>query len=425
MKKILIPIAIITLIFSSCKTSQIQSYQDDAYVSPAEEKKLEKLAQAEKAKQEAAEKQKREEEALAQKAKDDANPYYQDPQYNSDDYYDYKYASQMRRFQNPVSGAGYYNNYYTNAYMYNQNPAMYGSSIYSSYNWWMPSNQFNNYNNGLYLGFNTGNYYNSGFGYNGYCNNGYNPYYSNNGFCNYGGYSPYGYNSYGYNPYGYGYMNGYNNGYFNGYNSGSNWGYFNSYDVNSGYSNASYGPRGSNGGGNSGRQTSAGMAVPDEGSYRTQFINEIAKKQETTPKFTDVPRKKIYNNSGSENLGNGQINSSEPIKTRASSSSENYPNTNSGTNTQKKEESFWPRVFNENQNTNSTPVKNSNTNSDSGNPVRGENTSPPKIKSSSIENNDLNNSNNSNRSANPGNSSPNNGSSTPRNNSGGSSSRPR
>jgi hypothetical protein len=132
MKKILIPIAFFTLIFSSCKISQLESYQDDIYASPSEEKKLAKLAAAEQAKKAAEEKQKQEEAALTQKAKDDANPYYQDPQFNSDDYYDYKYASSISRFHNPVIGTGYYDNFYTNSYMYNQNPNMWGSSIYSS-----------------------------------------------------------------------------------------------------------------------------------------------------------------------------------------------------------------------------------------------------------------------------------------------------
>ena len=43
MKKILIPLAISSLFFVSCKTSQVQSYQDDVYVNPAEEKKLAKI----------------------------------------------------------------------------------------------------------------------------------------------------------------------------------------------------------------------------------------------------------------------------------------------------------------------------------------------------------------------------------------------
>lgn len=417
MKKILIPIAFFTLIFSSCKTSQLESYQDDIYASPSEEKKLAKLAAAEQAKKAAEEKQKLEEAALAQKAKDDANPYYQDPRFNSDDYYDYKYASSISRFHNPIMGAGYYDNYYTNSYMYNQNPYSYGSSIYGSYNWWMPSNQFNNYSNGLSIGLSSGNYYgNNGYGYGGGysggyygCNNPYwgNPYYNyNNPY-----YSPY----CAYNPYG----NGYMNGYYNGFNNGYNWGYFNSYDVNSSYSKAEYGPRGSSGGGNSPRQTSAGMLVPEENGSRTQFIKEVITKQESSPKFTDVPRK-VYNNGANENFGGGQTNSTEPIKTRNSSATENYPtNTNTNVNSSpKKEDGFWPKVFNGNQN--SGPVKTTNSSIDS---PRNENTKPEKIRSTQFENN--NNNINIERSNNSGNSNNGAGSSSPRSNGGGGSNRPR
>jgi len=425
MKKILVPIAFFTLIFSSCKTSQLESYQDDIYANPSEEKKLAKLAAAEQAKKAAEEKQKQEEAALAQKAKDDANPYYKDPQYNSDDYYDYKYASKIRRFSNPINGAGYYNNYYTNSYMYNQNPAMYGSSIYSSYNYNMPSNQFNNYSNGLSIMFGVG-YGNSYGGYNPYYGS-YNPYYSNNyygyGYNMYGGYNPYsyGYDPFAYNPYnpygcGMGYSP-YGMGYNNGFSYGYNMGYYNAYDPNSSYSsNASYGPRGNNGGGNSSRQTSAGMLVPEENGSRMQFIKEVATIQESAPKFIDVPRK-VYNTNGSENFGGGQSNSSEPIKTRTSYANDNYQNNSSNTNSApKKEDSFWPKVFTDNQNSNPGRT----TNSSSENP-RNENTKPEKIRSSQFENN---NNSSFERSNNSGNSNNGAGSSSPRGGGGGSN-RPR
>jgi hypothetical protein len=96
MKKILVSIVVLTLFFYSCKTISFESYNDDIYKSPREEKQLAKIADSEKLKKEAEEKQRREVEALAKKAKDDANPYYKDPQYNSDDYYDYQYGSCWR-----------------------------------------------------------------------------------------------------------------------------------------------------------------------------------------------------------------------------------------------------------------------------------------------------------------------------------------
>ncbi len=405
MKKFLVPVALFALIFSSCKTSQIASYNDDIYTSPSEEKRLAKIAEEQRVKKDAEEKQKQEEVALAQKAKDDANPYYQDPQYNSDDYYDYKYASQMRRFNNPVSGVGYYDNYYTNAYMYNQNPYNYGSSIYGSYNYFMPSNQFNNYNSGLSLVFSTGNYYgNGGYGYvggyGGYygCNNPYwgNPYYDpyynpyfNQGTCGFPGYF-----NYGYNPYW--------AGYYNGYNNGSNWGYYNSYDVNSSYSQGSYGPRGSNGGGNGHRKSTPGMSVDEAGSARQQFINEVAIKQETTPKFTEVPRKKVSNTSA-ENFGNSSINSQPGYTTpRGNSTSETYPGkteTNPVKNTAKDNTGFWPNFGLGNTNTSTNPVKNtgtstSNENSNQGNPVR--NTTNPGKNTGTSENSNSENSNSGN-----------------------------
>lgn len=388
MKKFLVPVALFALIFSSCKTSQIASYNDDIYTSPSEEKRLAKIAEEQRAKKEAEEKQKQEEAALAQKAKDDANPYYQDPEYNSDDYYDYKYASQMRRFNNPVSGVGYYDNYYTNAYMYNQNPYNYGSSIYGSYNYFMPSNQFNNYSSGLSLVFSTGNYYgNGGYGYGGYygCNNPYwgnpyynphyNPYYSQ-GIC---GYPSFG--NYGYNPYWAGYYNGYNNGFYNG----SNWGYYNSYDVNSSYSNASYGPRGSNGGSNGHRKSTPGMSV-DESSARQQFINEVAIKQDNTPKFTEVPRKKVTN-TPVENFGNNQVTSETKGNTpRDNSTLGNIPSKNESTpvrNTPKENTGFWPNLGlgNTNTNTNNNPVKNT------GKPIENTNPGKPIRNNGVLENN--------------------------------------
>jgi hypothetical protein len=318
MKKSVLIIPFLVLAFASCKTSQLATHTDDVYSSPAEEKRLAALAEAEKAKKDAEEKKKQEEARLAQQAKEEANPYYKDPSFNQDDYYDYQYASRVRRFSNPVYGAGYYDNYYTNQYYYNQNPACYGSSIYSSYSYWMPSNQFNNYSNGLSFCLSSGNYWGNGYnpygynpyGYNGYNNGYYNGY--NNGYYNglYGyGYNPYGYNGYGYNPYG-----------FNNFNNGG-WGYFNSHDVNSGYS--TYGVRGSNGGSNSPRSTSGGMAVPsDLNGERGKFIKDMQEVQESTPRFTDVPRNKGnisnggntqpgrggYTESPAFNTGNGDVN---------------------------------------------------------------------------------------------------------------------
>ncbi len=140
MKKVIIIAGIFSVILSACSTSKLATNNDDVYSNPAEDR-LEKarLAAAQKKQEQEEAKRQAEQRAAeiaAQKAKDDANPLYKDPSYNKDDYYDYQYASRIRRFNNPVNGVGYYDNYNTNSYMYNGNPAMYGTSINSSYNYW-------------------------------------------------------------------------------------------------------------------------------------------------------------------------------------------------------------------------------------------------------------------------------------------------
>ncbi|MBO7227198.1 MAG: hypothetical protein J6V33_06415, partial [Bacteroidales bacterium] len=59
--------------------------------------------------------------------------------YDESDYYDYSYAARIRRFDAPVVGIGYYDDYYTNMYWYTYNPNYWGVSIYLGYNWWYPS----------------------------------------------------------------------------------------------------------------------------------------------------------------------------------------------------------------------------------------------------------------------------------------------
>ena len=217
------------------------------------------------------------------------------------------------------------------------------------------------------------------------------------------------------------------NGYNNGFNNGSNWGYFNSYDVNSGYSKMEYGPRGSNGGGNSNRQTTAGMLIPEGDNARTQFIKAVNIKQESTPKFTDVPNRSVRNSSSTENYSGANI-PLEPVRTRNYSQNENTSNNSNNSNTTPPatQQGFWPRI-NNNQNSNSNSNSNGDNTINTNNPVRGGNSNSEKIRNSSIENSNIINSGNSERSNNSGNSnnsdSQNNGSSTPRG--GGGSNKPR
>ncbi|MDP4290256.1 MAG: hypothetical protein Q8908_04170 [Bacteroidota bacterium] len=128
--------------------------------------------------------------------------------FNYDDYYDYSYASRIRRFQYAPFN-DYYNDYYTNRYWYNYDPMYWGSSIYSSWGWspsmsfymspfsmsWGIYSPFNSFYDPFYDPFMFGyGYYPYGFGYNNYMMGYYNGFYD--------GY--YGYYGLGYGRYGYG-----------------------------------------------------------------------------------------------------------------------------------------------------------------------------------------------------------------------------
>src|SRR3972149_4917673 len=100
------------------------------------------------------------------------NKYY-DSDFDSDDYYDYEYATRMRRFYHPVTSYGYYDNYYTNSYWYSGNPYHWGLSVYLGYNWWGPSYYSYNYypQSYCYSGWGGGWGWNNGWG-GGWCGNG-------------------------------------------------------------------------------------------------------------------------------------------------------------------------------------------------------------------------------------------------------------
>jgi hypothetical protein len=116
--------------------------------------------------------------------------------YATDNYYDFSYASRIRRFHRPmIHNYGYYSGFYTDYYWYNTDPFYWGSSIYSGYGW-------------------------------------YSPYYSFSPYYNY--YSPFYYNYNYWNHHGY-HGHFYNNHHYNNYTSYNN--------LNSG--NHTYGPRGS------------------------------------------------------------------------------------------------------------------------------------------------------------------------------------
>jgi hypothetical protein len=268
MKNILI-IAAFAGIMTGCKSTQVSTSSDDVYANPAEEKRLAKIAAEEKAKRELQEKQQRDEQLASEKSRQTESKPEKEPEYNSEDYYDYEYAARLNRFYNPIYGAGYYDPYYTNLYTYNQNPAFYGTSIYSS-SLWMPSGQFAYSSFGISTGW--------GYGYSGF----YNPYYP--------WYTPYGYSPWVYDPWGYNspFYQGYQMGYYNGWNN-SYYGYYNKYDPNSGYGRMEYGPRGSSIGSNSGSRAS-GMERPS-GSSRDNYNRIIAEEQEKMPRFSSTDRR--------------------------------------------------------------------------------------------------------------------------------------
>jgi len=164
--------------------------------------------------------------------------------YDLDSYYDNMYASRIRRFHRNSGNFGYYDPFFTNSYFYNNNPMMYGNSIYSSYGFFNPYVPwgFNNWGGGpgLNMGWNSFNGFNMNF------NSGFNNPYSmfNNPWrWNTMGYnpwnSPFGYNPWAFHPYGFGFNNWNNPGMFgcsNAFMYGSmmnNPIYYNSFDNNS------------------------------------------------------------------------------------------------------------------------------------------------------------------------------------------------
>lgn len=280
MKNLIVSTSLAIVLVSSCVTQKNATYNDDVYANPKQDRIEEaRLATIAKQEREAREKRYNDSIAAIQKAKDDANPYYKDREFKYDDYYDYEYATRIRRFDNNINGLGYYDNYYTNSYWYSGNPYNYGISIYNGYSWWGPG--YNSYSYFPSLSF----YYNWGwgcsphYGYGAYY--GYNPYLSSYWQGYYNGYyngmwgNPY----YGYG-YGYPYYGGWGSPYYNG------WGYYNAYDLNSGY--ATYGPRTSHSGGNSRRVSNPGATALNDNSYVNKFMTDMNNEQTKAIKFAGL-----------------------------------------------------------------------------------------------------------------------------------------
>lgn len=176
------------------------------------------------------------------------NNYYNDgPEYDMDNYYDFMYASRLRRFHNPRrSFFNYYDPFYTNMFWYNNDPFSFGNSIYSTYNFYNPHTPWgwNQWSPGINVGWNSWNGWNMNMGWNSWGN----PYAFNNPWrWNNWGFnpmmSPFAYNPFAFSPFGYGFNNFGGMGYMNGFNQGLSYGlmmnsmnanpiHFNSFDNN-------------------------------------------------------------------------------------------------------------------------------------------------------------------------------------------------
>lgn len=273
MKKNSILIPIICLIICSCKTNKPNSYVDDIYSNPQEEKKLALIAKANQEKQIDQDNREKSSQIQSQKEKDSKNKYYQDPTYHHDDYYDYQYSSRIYRFNQPVIGASYYDPYYTNSYSYNQDPLFYGNSIYNSYNYGYSSLLNNNSN--------------FGFGNNG----------SYFGCANLSGFNSLGYSN--------GYFNIYNS-YNSGYNN-NGWGYYNSFDPNSTQKNMQYGKRNE-----SYIFNSENKQISEGSKIRETYIEKANQQRNSTHRFSESPRNQ------QEKFKNEEFSSQNSVKSTES-----------------------------------------------------------------------------------------------------------
>lgn len=256
-----------SILFFSCTSFKHWSFYEDndSYVNAKQErkKKVEQLAQQKKIEEA---RKKFIQDSIAQaEEKMNNNPYYKEPNYNKEDYYDYEYAARIKRFYNPVPGLGYYDNWYTNYGFYGT--PNYGSSIYMGYGSAWPYMGYGYNGPGFYwsygLGLGWGNPYSYSYGV------GYSPYF----------YSPYyyGYSPYGYSPYYYWYSP------YGGYNPY----YYNSQDINS--MTYYYAPRVSHEGFNSPR-TSNNIHTSENNFSKTPVV---IYPEMSLPKFDETARPKI------------------------------------------------------------------------------------------------------------------------------------
>lgn len=258
----LLSTAFLILSVAACSSLKNISFNDDndSYVNAKKErqKKLEQLAI--KKQQEEARKKQIQDSIAKEQEKMNNNPYYKEPNYNKDDYYDYEYAARIKRFYNPVSGLGYYDNWYTNCGFYGC--PNYGTSIYMGYgNYYSPyyglGTTFGNPYFSYGLGWGYPSYYS---GYGGYYSPWLNPYYTPYAYSPF--YSPYYSPYYGYTPL-----------------------YYNTQDINS----MTYAPRSSHEGFNS-RRTMNNINNSGENNFSKPFV---VTPNENIPKFDETARPRV------------------------------------------------------------------------------------------------------------------------------------
>jgi hypothetical protein len=221
--------------------------------------------------------------------------------YFYDDYYDYGYASRIRRFHHPEWGYNYYDDYFTNMYWYNHDPLMWGTSIYMGYNWMWPSYSY--FRPGWYMDFNFG--FGLGIGW-GYSSMWWDPFYSS------------------YYPYYYGYP-----GYY-GYNDYAYYNY-NSYDRGGSYRYHQHGraPLSGYGSGHSRRQDGS---VAGDQSFGAKVQNYLAT-QKSTSNQSALNSKSLVNNgsiinntSKAGSLNSMNINNNLNVNNTAKSATGNINN---------------------------------------------------------------------------------------------------
>ncbi len=263
--KLLSVFSVLILLINACASLRTISFYEntDSYVDMKKER-IKKTAMLAQQKKQEEERQKYIQDSIAKEnEKINNNPYYKEPNYNKDDYYDYEYAARIKRFYNPVNGLGYYDNWYTNYGFYGD--PYYGSSIYTSFGNYYPWNTYNYWS--PYFSYGLGTCWGNPYFYPSYYGMGpwYSPYY---GIISYN-YPPFYYSPFPYSGIGYGYYP---------------YGYFNSYDVNS----ATYAPRGSREGFNSTRTVNNISRGENNFSKNTVSISP----EMNIPKFDETARPK-------------------------------------------------------------------------------------------------------------------------------------